>query len=220
VGQEPTRGKVCERRSQVAVWALLSLALIATPIPTVPAQADVLAVGDDGTITVHSGPALYTSPDLQPKPIPSETFSTLSTQRRRGFSGASDPDVRSAIASAASRYAISSLFVSAVAWRESDFNVTALSPKGARGVMQLMPATARELCAGKCSPRENVSAGAAYLAKLLDRYHGDIERALAAYNAGPHAVDRFGGVPPYRETQNFVNAILERLSSVALAGSN
>jgi len=92
---------------------------------------------------------------------------------------------------------------------ESGFNPYARSPKGALGLMQLMPATARELgVANPFNAAENVRGGVLYLRRLLDRYGNDEQLALAAYNAGPGAVDRYGEtVPPYRETQDYVSRI-------------
>ncbi len=98
--------------------------------------------------------------------------------------------------------------VRAVVQVESAFDPNAQSPKGAAGLMQLMPATMREFGVRNAfDPAENVRAGTAYLRQLLDRYGGDEELALAAYNAGPTAVDRHDGVPPYSETQNYVKRV-------------
>ncbi len=104
----------------------------------------------------------------------------------------------------AEKIGINPSLVKAVARAESGFNPKAVSPAGAKGLMQLMPSTARELGVRSImDPSENVRGGAEYLKKLLNKYHS-IPHALAAYNAGPGAVDRFGGVPPYRETRNYV----------------
>jgi soluble lytic murein transglycosylase len=98
--------------------------------------------------------------------------------------------------------------VKAVIAAESNFDPEAISRKGARGLMQLMPVTATRLgVEDPLRPTENVRAGTRYLRLMLDRY-GDVERALAAYNAGPTVVDRFGGVPPYPETQDYVRRVL------------
>jgi soluble lytic murein transglycosylase-like protein len=99
--------------------------------------------------------------------------------------------------------------VRAVVQVESGFNPSAVSPKGALGLMQLMPATAQQFHVGNpFNPVENVRAGVAYLKELLVRYNDKEELALAAYNAGPGAVDRHGqNIPPYRETQNYVSKI-------------
>jgi soluble lytic murein transglycosylase-like protein len=94
---------------------------------------------------------------------------------------------------------------------ESAFQPRAVSPKGARGLTQLMPGTARELGVQDAfDPQQNLDGGARYLRQLLTRYGGDVKRALAAYNAGPGAVDRHRGVPPYRETRQYVRRVLEK----------
>lgn len=101
----------------------------------------------------------------------------------------------------------------AVIGQESDFRPCAISPTGAEGLMQLMPATAAELAAGDTlDPRSNIEAGARYLKQLLDRYGGDVFRALSAYNAGPRAVDDAGGIPDILETRNYLTGIFERLA--------
>lgn len=105
--------------------------------------------------------------------------------------------------------------VRAVVLVESGFNPYARSPKGAKGLMQLMPATAVEFgVTNPYNPVENIRAGTAYLRQLLDRYGNDEKLALAAYNAGPRAVDKYGvTIPPYRETQNYV-AKIDKIASV------
>ena len=103
--------------------------------------------------------------------------------------------------------------VRAVVQVESAFNPRAVSPKGAMGLMQLMPATAREYnVANPFNPGENIRAGVAYLRRLLDRFSNDERLALAAYNAGPGAVDKYDNVPPYRETKDYVSRI-DKLAS-------
>ena len=99
--------------------------------------------------------------------------------------------------------------VQAVVQAESGYNVRALSNKGAMGLMQLMPGTAGELAvADPYDPSENVRGGTEYLRRLLDRFHGQLDLALAAYNAGPEAVERHAGLPPYPETQVYVDRVL------------
>jgi len=112
------------------------------------------------------------------------------------------------IARTARTYGVDPALVKAVVAAESNFDIEAVSRVGAQGLMQLMPATAAELGVDSpFQPLENLKGGVRYLKRMLDRY-GDVERALAAYNAGPTAVDRHGGIPPYRETQAYVKRVL------------
>lgn len=100
-------------------------------------------------------------------------------------------------------------FIRSVIRAESNFNLHAVSPKGAQGLMQLMPGTALKLgVQDPFEPGANIDAGTRYLRALLLQYHGDAAKALAAYNAGPHRVDQYHGVPPYRETRDYVRRVI------------
>ena len=102
---------------------------------------------------------------------------------------------------------------------ESNYNPRAVSPKGAEGLMQLIPATARRFgVADAFNPMENIQGGAKYLKYLLDLYNNDYALALAAYNAGEGAVARYGGVPPYQETQNYLHLVADQLKKLNKAG--
>ena len=123
--------------------------------------------------------------------------------------GSPNPSFDPLIRQHASRQGVRADLVRAVIQVESAFNPRAVSPKGAMGLMQLMPATAKEFgVADPFNPAENIRAGVSYLRRLLDRYNDNEQLALAAYNAGPGAVDKYGiKVPPYKETQNYVHKI-------------
>ena len=108
---------------------------------------------------------------------------------------------------AADRYGLERRLVRSVMAAESGFQPQVVSPKGAIGLMQLMPDTARALGANPYDPSQNVDAGARYLRELLTRYDNRLWHALAAYNAGPQAVDKYNGVPPYPETIDYVSRI-------------
>lgn len=117
-------------------------------------------------------------------------------------------DVRQLVDNAARKYGLPPAFVHAVVAAESGYRQTAVSRKGAVGLMQLMPSTARDFGADPNIAAENVDAGARYLRDLLVKYDRKAYHALAAYNAGPAAVDRYHGVPPYRETLAYIRNVL------------
>ncbi len=123
-------------------------------------------------------------------------------------------DVRALVADAARRHGLDPALVLAVVAVESGFRADAVSPKGAQGLMQLMPATAASLgVADAFDAAANVDGGARHLGALVARYGGDLKRALAAYNAGEGAVDQYRGVPPYAETRSYVSKVLSRYRS-------
>lgn len=119
-------------------------------------------------------------------------------------------DPRRLIEEAARRHGLPIELLDSVAAIESGYHPRAVSPKGAIGLMQLMPETAARLKADPTDPVQNVDAAARYLRELLERYDYGLYRALAAYNAGPGAVDRHGWIPPYRETQLYVQRVADR----------
>ncbi len=172
---------------------LLPFALLVTPGI---AHADVIEISDDGEARIVGLPA-------------SPAGARVVVVAANGPVSPDDP-----FEQAGRRYGIDAGLLRAVAWTESRGNNDAVSPKGARGVMQLMPATAAGLGVDPRDPTANINGGAAYLAQQLATFH-DVPLALAAYNAGPGAVRRYGGIPPYRETRVYVSTIMQRWSGPA-----
>jgi soluble lytic murein transglycosylase-like protein len=139
-----------------------------------------------------SGPGVVSAPATAPLP---------------GASGGDGP-FKAEIDAAAAKYGVDPALLRGLIRQESNFNPNAGSPAGAQGLCQLMPGTAAALgCTNVHDPAQNIDAGARYLRQQLDAFGGDVSKALAAYNAGPGAVKRYGGVPPYAETQNYVRQV-------------
>lgn len=127
-------------------------------------------------------------------------------------------DITAVVKDASGRYQLDPDLVNSVIKAESGFNVRAVSPKGARGLMQLMPGTASQLGVPNAfDAQANVDGGTKYLRELLERYNFDLVKALAAYNAGPQRVERFGGVPPYYETRAYVARIVRDFNKKKIA---
>lgn len=128
----------------------------------------------------------------------------------RGAVGLNIPgDTDSLIQEASAKYQVDPRLVAAVAQTESGGNQEAVSPVGAIGVMQLMPDTAAGLGVNPYDKKQNIEGGAKYLRQMMDTFGGDVQKAVAAYNAGPQAVKEYNGIPPYRETQDYVNKVLD-----------
>ena len=170
--------------------------LLSWLVPAV-AQAQVIEIDSAGEATTYDGPTLFV--DDQP--------TALGTKRVAVTSGG---NASGRLAAEARNHGLAPGLLEAVAWQESRGRMSAVSVKGALGVMQLMPGTARELGVNPGDLADNIRGGALYLRRQLDRFGGNVPLALAAYNAGPGAVARYGGIPPYRETRDYVAKIMSR----------
>jgi soluble lytic murein transglycosylase-like protein len=194
--------------------ALLALAWLVAPLP---AHADVLEIGTGGEARWIAGPAAETAPgDGYPlAEVPAETaaLGDLAPSQPALTAQGVPAAYAGKIHELAARFDLSPALLEAVVWQESRWRADAVSPVGARGLAQLMPGTARELGVNPDDPFANHEGGARYLRAQLDRFDGDVEKALAAYNAGPGRVTAANGVPAIRETQNYVASVMGRLSN-------
>lgn len=142
--------------------------------------------------------------------MPESTGTQATGTSNSGTKGVSTPaELEEYFQKAASKYGISINLLKAVAKQESNFDPTAVSSVGATGIMQLMPSTAKELGVENIfNAEQNIMGGAKYLSQLLNSFNGDVSLALAGYNAGPGNVRKYGGIPPFQETVNYVNKVL------------
>lgn len=192
--------------------APLALATLAS----LPAHADVLEIDPVGEARWVAGPIADTAA------APGDPLTEVPSEARQLADGAASRLTLSARAVPAAyaakvhelsaRFDLSPALIEALVWQESRWRANAVSPVGARGLAQLMPGTARELGVNPDDPFANLEGGARYLRQQLDRFDGDVEKALAAYNAGPGRVMAANGIPAIRETQNYVVAVMGRLS--------
>jgi len=190
-----------------------------------PAQAQVMDIASDGTVSVRQGAGAATwevvSSPASDKMVDQNGQLVLPAW---AYTDATPPPVppqyEAMLKQAATAANISPVLLSALVWQESRWNAQALSPKGAMGLAQLMPATARDLGVNPADPVQNLTGGARYLRALLDQFNGDLEKALAAYNAGPGRVSRAGGVPAIAETRNYVASIVRHISYSTSTGAS
>lgn len=191
-------------------WALVTLAAAS------PAAAQVYHL-DDGVVRVrHGSTAASAGQPLAARPaapsdMPSAPVAPAKAYQPVWASAAAAP----LLDEAAAQTGLHPALIEALVWQESRWRPDAISRKGAIGLTQLMPGTARELGVDPRDPTANLLGGARHLRKLIDHFDGDLVKALAAYNAGTRRVELAGGVPPIRETQQYVLAILGRVTATA-----
>ena len=197
--------------SNIAVAACFAALAAAS---STPAYADVIELGPTGDVVVRASDRASGNSIAEPEmvgniPLPAEALTLVA-------GSVAPPAYAAAVQQLAEAHQISPDLLEALVWQESRWHVGARSRVGAIGLAQLMPGTARELGVNPQDPNSNLAGGARYLRQQLDRFDGDIERALAAYNAGPGRVMRAGGVPRIAETQAYVRSIVDRLSSLPI----
>lgn len=191
------------------VWLVAGIVGLLWAVPS--ARAEIYMYRDaGGTLNFSNAPAGSASQRFVP--VPSQWFAPPGQAGRSRYYRASirRSDFDIVIREMSSRYEVDPALVKAVIQAESNFVPYAVSPKGAQGLMQLMPATARRHNVWRVfDPRENIQGGVKHLRLLLDRYNGNVRKTIAAYNAGEDAVDRHGGVPPYPETVEYLQRVLQ-----------
>ena len=191
--------------NQVAIRTLAATAIVAMAI-CAPARAQVLTVGDDGNATMQC--TAYQNPHARQNPHAGQGTHTSAPQPI--------PIIYAPmIENAAARVDVAPALLDALARQESNYNPRAVSRKGAIGIMQLMPATAKALNLNPNDPAQNILGGALVLRQALNAFGGQIDLALAAYNAGQGAVAKYRGIPPYAETRAYVRQNLDKLARVS-----
>ena len=177
--------------------------------------------GDKGYIDIATSQIERFEKDLSPAVVPVSTaISTPAAAAPRSAKpqNLKPQELKEVINTISDQHHLDPDFISSVIHAESGFNQHAVSPKGAQGLMQLMPGTASKLGVSNAfDPRSNVEGGTRYLSELLERYNFDVIKALAAYNAGPLRVQQYGGVPPYYETRTYVARIVRDYNRKKLA---
>lgn len=193
------------------------IAVLALTCAAVPAHADVMEIGPQGPRWISGALAAAPAPNPTTTAEVVELSADFSVPPQAIADAAAQAGVVPALYAAkvqelARRFDLSPTLIEAVVWQESRWNAAARSPVGARGLAQLMPETARYLGVNPDDPFANLEGGARYLREQLDRFDGNIEKALAAYNAGPGRVIAANGIPRIRETRTYVSSIMSRLA--------
>lgn len=186
------------------------------------AHAEVMEIGPDGSLKVLPDvpDATWSTAEAENAAVPADATvipdAAVTVLRDNGWSG----QYAKALVEIARANDISPHLLEAVVWQESRWNPAAVSRAGAIGLAQLMPGTARDLGVDPRDPIQNLSGGARYLRQQLNRFDGNVEKALAAYNAGPGRVMTAGGIPSIPETQAYVRAIVARLAANSIREGN
>lgn len=199
---------VMQKIKNLTYLFLSSALLFFTAVPY--AEADIYRYEDDeGIIHFTDAPT-----DKRFKVFMRDLKKDKQLRTKLSLAGANPTEYDAIIASSSQKYGVSPSLIKAVIQAESGYNPNAVSRKGASGLMQLMPGTARSLkVSNSFDPKDNVEGGVKYLRFLLDTFRGDVSLALAAYNAGLNKVAKYGGIPPYSETRNYVNKVLAFMQS-------
>ncbi|GAB5352797.1 Membrane-bound lytic murein transglycosylase F [Qipengyuania sp. 483] len=198
----------------------LQTLVVCLALTAFPAKADVMEINSDGSRWIAGGQPLNAAASTAHADymaalveVPAEVVFPDNIVGDPTRHAAGVPDIyRVKVAELAARFDLSPSLIEAMVWQESRWRHDARSPAGARGLAQLMPGTARDLGVDPGDPFANLEGGARYLRQQLDRFDGDLEKALAAYNAGPGRVERANGIPRIRETQLYVASIMGRLA--------
>ncbi len=202
-------------RAQGPVLCLLLLGLISTPSGSThsvldldPIDAGEIARLEELSEWVAEDSRFEARSEIKERQTSFEVFRSFHEQDVL-YRGLAEIPFGEQMRKAGEQYGVDALLIAAVVEVESNFDPTAVSPRGAVGLMQVLPSTANLSREILLDPAANIHHGSRYLRRLLKRFEGDLELALAAYNAGPTAVRRFGGVPPFRETRNYVEKVLD-----------
>jgi soluble lytic murein transglycosylase-like protein len=203
------RSYVC--KSSILQVAVLLLIIIISMSFAMQAKADIYRYEDDEGIVHFTDAPTDKRFIIFMRDIKKDRL----LRTKLGLSRTANPaEYEQIIKTCSDKYGVSASLIKAVIHAESGYNPNAVSNKGASGLMQLMPGTARSLkVSNSFNPKDNVEGGVKYLRFLLDTFRGDVSLALAAYNAGLNKVARFGGIPPYAETRTYVNRVLSYMQS-------